>query len=103
MAESRTVATASRIPPGEMKVIDLDGQEVVIANVNGAFYAFSNTCTHEGGPLGEGELEGETVTCPWHFTKFNVKTGTVVEGVTDDPVPTYEVRLEGDEIKLRKR
>ena len=86
-----------------MKVIDLDGQEVVIANVNGAFYAFSNTCTHEGGPLGEGELEGETVTCPWHFTKFNVKTGTVVEGVTDDPVPTYEVRLEGDEIKLRKR
>ncbi len=103
MAEFRTVARGSDMAPGEMKLVDVDGEEVVIANVDGEYFAFNNTCTHEGGPLVEGELAGDIVTCPWHFTPFNVKTGEAQEGgVTDDPVPTYEVRLEGDDIQIRK-
>ena len=103
MAEFQTVARASEIAPGEMKLVDVDGEEVVIANVDGEYFAFSNTCTHEGGPLVEGELDGDIVTCPWHSTPFNVKTGEAQEGgVTDDPVPVYEVRLDGDDIQIRK-
>ena len=103
MAEFRTVAKASEVAPGEMKLVEVDGDEVVVANVDGEFFAFSNTCTHEGGPLSDGELEGDIVTCPWHSTPFNVKTGEAQEGgVTDDPIPTYEVRLEGDDIQIRK-
>ncbi len=103
MAEFQTVAKASEVAPGEMKLVEVGGEEVVIANVGGEYFAFSNTCTHEGGPLSDGELEGDIVTCPWHFTPFNVRTGEALEGgVTDDPIPTYVVRLEGDDIQVRK-
>ena len=101
MTEFRTVARASDLTPGEMKLVEIEGSEVVIANVDGAYFAFSNTCSHEGGPLAEGELADDVVTCPWHFTPFNVRTGEALEGgVTDDPIPTYEVRIEGDEIRI---
>ncbi len=101
MGDFRAVARATEIPSGEMKLVDLDGEEVVIANVDGAFFAFGNVCTHVGGPLVEGELQGEAVTCPWHASIFNVKSGEVLEEPAEDPIPTYEVRLEGDEIQVR--
>ena len=102
MDDFRTVAKVSEIRTGEMKLVDLDGEEVVIANVDGAFFAFGNECTHVGGPLVEGELEGETVTCPLHASVFNVKSGEVLEEPAEDPVPTYEARVEGDDIRVRK-
>ncbi len=103
MAEFQKVARASEMAPGEMKLVEVDGDEVVIANVDGEYFAFSNTCTHEGGPLVEGELDGDIVTCPWHSTPFNVRTGEALEGgVTDDPVSVYQVRLEGDDLQIRK-
>ncbi len=89
MAEFQTIAKASEIAPGEMKLVNVAGQDVVVANVEGTFFAFGNECTHVGGPLVEGELEGVTVTCPWHATIFNVKTGQASE-------------LEGDEIQIAK-
>lgn len=102
MTEFRTVARAADVGPGEMKLVEIDGSEVVIANVEGAYFAFSNTCSHEGGPLVEGELDNDVVTCPWHFTPFNVRTGEAMEGgVTEEPVATYEVRIEGDDIQIR--
>ena len=103
MPEFRTVTNTTDLAPGDMKLVDLDGEEIAIANVDGEYFAFNNTCPHAGGPLAEGELEGDIVTCPWHFTPFNVRTGEAQEGgVTDDPVSTYEVRLEGDNIQVRK-
>lgn len=102
MAEFEAVAKASEIAPGTMKLVDLAGEKVVIANVDGAFFAFSNDCTHVGGPLVEGELKGDTVTCPWHATIFNFKTGEPLEGPGHDPIPTYQVRLEGDDIQIAK-
>ena len=103
MSEFRTVTNTADLAPGKMKLVDLDGEEIAIANVDGEYFAFNNTCPHKGGPLAEGELEGDIVTCPWHATPFNVRTGEAQEGgVTDDPVATYEVRLEGDDIQIRK-
>ena len=103
MSEFRMVAKVSEVAPGEMELVEVEGDAVVIANVAGKFFAFSDTCTHDGGPLSDGELEGDIVTCPWHFTPFNVRTGEAQEGgITDEPIPTYEVRVEGDEIQIRK-
>ena len=100
MAQFKTVARASEIAPGTMTLVDVDGEEVVIANSEGKFFAFSNACTHVGGPLVEGELEGDTVTCPWHATVFNVASGAALQGPGRDPVPTYQLRVEGDDIQI---
>ena len=67
-----------------------------MANVDGTFCAFSDECTHDFGPLSEGELNGDVVTCPWHFSSFNVRTGEVVDSPADEPIPVYEVELDGD-------
>ena len=82
-----------------------------MANVDGTFLAFGNECTHVGGPLVEGEPQGETVTCPEHASVFpacstsnpgqiRVKSGEVLEKPAEGPIPTYEVRAEGDEIQV---
>src|ERR1043165_7824050 len=101
MSEFRTVATAAEIPVGEMKLVTVDGAEIAVANVAGSYFAFSNTCPHEGGPLCEGFLRGATVTCPWHDAEFDVKTGKALGCITDEPVRTYEVRQDGDAIQIR--
>lgn len=66
---------ASQVPPGTMATVTLGRQEVAVANVDGLFYAIDEICTHEGGPLHEGTLEGHTVTCPWHEGQYDVRTG----------------------------
>ena len=75
MAKTVKVAQTSDLAPGTSKVVQADGHSIGLFNVEGTFYAIDNTCTHRGGPLGEGELSGETVECPWHGAHFNVKTG----------------------------
>ena len=100
MGEFVKAAEASEIPPGEMKIVEIDGHEIAIANVNGEFVAFQNECTHRGGPLGEGILMGEVVECPFHAGQFNVKTGEVVSAPPSEPIATYAVQVEGDEIRV---
>ena len=93
------VATVSQIAPGTGMVANVNDKEVAVFNVDGTFYAIDNICKHRGGPLGEGELEGDTVTCPWHAWQYNVKNGNCLtkEGIKMD---TYEVQVEGDEVKI---
>jgi len=100
MAEFQKVASASDVPPGEMIVVEVGGEEIAIANVGGEFYAFSNLCTHRGGPLGEGILTGEVVECPFHAGQFNVRTGEVVAPPPTEPVKTYAVQVEGGDIRV---
>ncbi|MCC6735290.1 MAG: Rieske 2Fe-2S domain-containing protein [Bauldia sp.] len=88
------------LPPGTMKTIDLGGTEVVVANVDGACFAFGGICPHEGGSLGDGELRGAVVTCPWHGARFDVRTGAVIDGYTPEPVPVFEVRTEGEQLRV---
>jgi len=93
------VATVSQIAPGTGMVANVNDKEVAVFNVDGTFYAIDNVCKHRGGPLGEGELEGDMVTCPWHAWQYNVKSGNCLtkEGIKMD---TYEVQVEGDDVKI---
>lgn len=102
MPEFVKVAQLSDVPQGEMKVVELGGEPVVLANVDGQIFAFGNTCPHRGGPLGEGELNFDVVVCPWHGSEFNVKTGAVLSGPAHEAIPTYQVQVEGDDIKIAK-
>ena len=100
MGELIKVATLSEIPPGTCLHVEVAGREVAIFNVEGAIYAMGGTCTHEGGPLGEGDLDGTVVTCPWHGAQFDVTTGQVVGPPAAQNEPTYEVVVEGEGISV---
>ena len=102
MAEFVRVAGRGDVPAGEMLIVEVEGEEIVLANVDGQIYAFGNGCTHRGGPLGEGLLEGGEVECPFHQGRFNVKTGEALQEPPTEPVPTYEVQVDDDDIKVAK-
>jgi nitrite reductase/ring-hydroxylating ferredoxin subunit len=95
-----TVAESSEIPPGQIKEVELEGQSILVVNVNGQFFAIDSICTHRGGPLAEGELRGEIVTCPWHRGGFDVRTGEAVALPTTEPVTTYRVRMVGTSVQV---
>ncbi len=102
MADFVRVAVVGDIPQGEMLIVQLNGDDVVLANVDGEIYAFGGECTHRGASLGDGVLEGTAVECPLHQGRFNVKTGEVVDAPPDSPIPTYQVLVEGNAIKVAK-
>ncbi|MGH9920378.1 MAG: Rieske (2Fe-2S) protein [Nitrososphaerales archaeon] len=95
------VADVSEIASGSMKAVKVGGVEVMLANVDGKFYALNNKCTHVGGPLSKGKLEGFDVTCPWHGSKFDVRTGEVVAPPARNPEPTYQVKVEGKSVMIK--
>ncbi len=94
------VAKAEELAPGQGKLIEIDGREIALFNVDGSFYAIDNTCAHVGGPLSEGELEGTRVTCPWHGAVFDVTTGAVLGPPAAEGVMKYNTRVEGDEVEV---
>lgn len=99
MAEFVTVAKTRDIPPGEGRVYQAGGREIAVFHVDGEYFAIDNTCIHRGGPLGEGELQGKTVTCPWHGWSYDVSTGLC----TFNPaakVDRFEIRVEGEDIQV---
>jgi nitrite reductase/ring-hydroxylating ferredoxin subunit len=85
------------VPAGKIYEFQVGGQAIAIANVAGKFCAINSVCAHEGGPLGEGELEGTVVTCPWHAWQYDVTTGKVVQNPTLG-VECYPVELRGDDV-----
>jgi nitrite reductase/ring-hydroxylating ferredoxin subunit len=97
------VAETKDIEPSTMKAIDLAGERVCIVNVEGNYYAIGNVCTHVGGPLNEGTLEGYDVECPWHGSKFDVRTGKPTRPPARQSVPTYEVKIEDNNLLVRKQ
>jgi NAD(P)H-dependent nitrite reductase small subunit len=99
MSDFVTVADAKDIGPGEGRVVEVAGNEVALFNLNGTFYAIDNMCVHQGGPLGEGVLEGESVVCPWHSWKYNVKTGVCTTNPSRS-VKTYSVKIEDGQVKV---
>ena len=99
MAEFVKVGSVSELTPGSGKVVEIEGKTIALFNVEGKIYAMDNTCLHQGGPLGEGQLMGEVVTCPWHQWEYNVRTGENVED-SSLKVATYPVQVEGGEIKV---
>lgn len=97
------VAETKDIKPSTMKAIDLAGERVCIVNVEGNYYAIGNGCTHVGGPLNEGTLEGYDVECPWHGSKFDVRTGKPTRPSAHQSVPTYVAKIEDNNLLVRKQ
>jgi len=97
MAEFVRVCKKGDIAAGSGKTVDVNGKAVALFNVDGNFHAVDNTCLHRGGPLGEGELDGKIVTCPWHGWRYDVTTGVnqLNPAVT---VAKYEVKVEGEDV-----
>jgi len=98
MTEFVRVAQTDEIAPGTIKLANVAGVRVGIANVDGTFHAFSDECTHDGGPLSEGDLDGAIVTCPWHFSRFDVRSGEIVESPAEEVITIYEVKVEDDAV-----
>ncbi len=97
------VADTKDIQPSQMEGVEINGEKVCLANVEGKYYAISNVCTHLGGPLAQGKLEGYEVQCPWHGSRFDIRTGKVVRPPAMRSEPTYEIKTENDNILLKKR
>ncbi len=99
MAEMVKVANTDELEPGQGMVAEVGGKEIAVFNVEGTFYALDNTCVHRGGPLGEGELIGDVVTCPWHSWEYNVTTGACVTNPSAC-VARFPVAVEGNTVKV---
>ena len=91
-------ARVGDVSPGGMKRVDIGTRRILIANVGGQFFAVDDTCTHEDASLSSGALRGEWVKCPLHGSRFNVRTGEVMEEPATESLATYPVRIEADEI-----
>ena len=101
MAEFVKVATTDQVAPGRVQVFSINGREIAICNVDGTFYAIDDVCTHDGGPLDQGLLEGIEIECPRHGARFDVTTGKVLALPAVMPVQSYPVQVEGDEIRVQ--
>jgi len=100
MPEFKKVAKTEDIPAGQASMVEVDGKEIALFNVGGSFHAVDNICTHVGGPLCEGEIEGNEVTCPWHGAMFDVTTGQVLGPPAANSVSRYNVRVDGSDIEV---
>lgn len=94
------VAKLADLPPGGLLSVAFDGVQVLLAHVEGEIHAVRDECSHEAAKLSDGELMGDTVECPWHFSRFCLRTGTALDFPAVDPVDTYEVRVEDGQIFL---
>ncbi len=97
MADKVRVASTNDVPPGSGKEFAAAGRVVALFNVDGQFYALDGVCPHAGGPLGQGDLSGATVTCPWHGWQFDVRSGQH-QASTSLRHTSFPVKVEGDEI-----
>ncbi len=99
MAEFVTVAQAGDVPAGKGRVVEANGKEIALFNVNGSFHAIDNTCAHRGGPLGEGALNGTRVICPWHSWSYDITSGECLTN-SEMWLERYEVKVEEEEVKI---
>jgi len=98
------VAETSDIPEGALKLVDVGAARIALANVGGLIYAFDDECTHDGGPLSDGALHADcTITCPWHFSRFDIRTGAIVDSPAEEPIGVYEVKIEGTAVFVGSR
>jgi 3-phenylpropionate/trans-cinnamate dioxygenase ferredoxin subunit len=100
MAKEVSVGQVSEIAPGTVRSVAADGRQVAVCNVDGTFYAIDDVCTHDGGALDQGELEGDQIECPRHGARFDVKSGRALTLPAVMPVKSYPVRVENGEIKV---
>jgi nitrite reductase/ring-hydroxylating ferredoxin subunit len=95
------IGQADQIPIATMKSFSIKGKSVLVANIQGNYYAIGNECTHFGGDLSKGKLEGKLVTCPLYGSQFDVTSGKKVRGPATKDQPVYELKIEGKNIKVK--
>lgn len=93
MADLVEVCRVDELPPGEMQAVEVAGERILVANLEGALYAINAICTHADAELDDGYIEDDTVVCPIHFSCFSLRTGEVVDGPAEEPVTTYPVEV----------
>ncbi len=101
MSELIKAAETKDVPAGKAIAVDVQGVKVAIFNIDGSYYAVDDTCTHKGGPLSEGELEGTVVTCPWHGATFDLCTGNHLGPPAPTGVTRREVKIEGGDVMVK--
>ena len=97
------ICKTSDIPDPGKAVFEVEDRFVVVFHMDGGFYALDDACTHDGGPLGEGCLEGFQIACPRHGARFDIRTGQALTMPAVRGTPAHEVKVEGDEVWVRIR
>jgi len=97
------VGQLSDFPRGKLSKVQVGSEEVLVVNINGTIHAISNTCTHRGGPLNEGELEENRVICPYHGGQFDVTTGKAVSPPPTKDEMKFDVQVQGSSVLLKKK
>jgi 3-phenylpropionate/trans-cinnamate dioxygenase ferredoxin subunit len=101
MSDWIDVAPEDALPPGEWVTADVDGTDVAVFNLDGRYYAIENVCTHDGGVLTGGDVEGDAIVCPRHGARFSIRTGEVLSPPAYEDVPTFPVRVEDGMVQVR--
>jgi 3-phenylpropionate/trans-cinnamate dioxygenase ferredoxin subunit len=101
MSDWIDVAAENELAPGTWRTIDVDGTEVAVFNLDGAYCAIEDVCTHDGGVLTGGEVDGDVIVCPRHGARFSIRTGEVLAPPAYEDVPTFPVRVEAGIVQVR--
>ena len=101
MSEWVSVAKEGELAPGQWRTVDADGAQIVVFNLGGHYYAIEDVCTHDGGQLTGGTIEGAEIVCPRHGARFCIKTGAALTAPAYEPTATFPVRVEAGEIQVR--
>jgi 3-phenylpropionate/trans-cinnamate dioxygenase ferredoxin subunit len=97
-AEYVAVATVDELPNGARKIVEIDGKPIAVFNIAGALYAIADVCSHDDGPVAEGDLYDTEIECPRHGARFDVRTGKVLSFPAIVDIPAYPVKVEGDQV-----
>ena len=101
MSDWVTVAKVHEIGPGEHRTVDVDGASVAVFNIGGEFFAIEDVCTHDGGQLTGGTVEGDQIECPRHGARFCIRTGEALCAPAYEPTVKFPVRVENSEVQVR--
>jgi nitrite reductase/ring-hydroxylating ferredoxin subunit len=94
------IANVSELAPGQAKRVDIAGRSIAVFNVDGRYHAIDDTCNHRGGPLSEGQVDGDAVVCPWHGAKFSVVSGALLGPPGRGPVNSYPTQVNGQDVEI---
>ena len=100
MGQYTKVASTNEFDTAKQRLVEVGGLKIALFSVGDQYYAIGDTCTHRSGPLSEGMLVEDTVTCPWHGARFDIKSGKVLGLPAPQGVPSYNVRVSGDDIEV---
>jgi 3-phenylpropionate/trans-cinnamate dioxygenase ferredoxin subunit len=101
MSEWVTVAQADQLAPGEWRVVDVDGTHLAVFNLDGEYFAIEDVCTHDGGQLTGGLVEGDQIVCPRHGARFCIRTGAALCAPAYEPTTRFPMRIENSQVQVR--